>query len=244
MVTVTQSATLAQLKATAAAIAESLKSYALIKSLGDLAWINEISEDELSSSLLDIINAKANSDDVTKEIAQAVSKSGHARFEVANSVPSASEAEENVLYLVKNADTGYYDIYALIGSEVVRLDDTTVNLDDYVTNDSLKTALEDYYTSEQVDEAIKEAAYTHPTYTSYENGLYKVTVDDTGHVSEATSVTKADISELGVAITDTTYDEATATKSGLMSADDKEKLDSMEIAADEEFAEMLADVFC
>ena len=42
--------------------------------------------------------------------------------------------------------------------------------------------------------------YTHPSYTARASGLYKVTVDGTGHVSAATAVTKSDITALGIPI--------------------------------------------
>ena len=45
--------------------------------------------------------------------------------------------------------------------------------------------------------------YTHPSYTAKASGLYKVTVDSTGHVSAATAVTKADITGLGIPGSDT-----------------------------------------
>lgn len=45
--------------------------------------------------------------------------------------------------------------------------------------------------------------YAHPTYPAQSNGLYKVTVDGTGHVSETAAVTKADITALGIPGTDT-----------------------------------------
>lgn len=47
--------------------------------------------------------------------------------------------------------------------------------------------------------------YTHPTYTAHSSGLYKITVDSKGHVSEATAVAKADITTLGIPGQDTTY---------------------------------------
>ena len=49
--------------------------------------------------------------------------------------------------------------------------------------------------------------YTHPSYTNHASGLYKVTVDATGHVSAATAVTKNDITALGIPgqDTNTTY---------------------------------------
>lgn len=71
------------------------------------------------------------------DIATAIAKSAHARFEKVEKVPSNDEAQDNVLYLVMNAATGYYDIYAKVGEEVVRLDDTTVDLSNYATIDQL-----------------------------------------------------------------------------------------------------------
>ena len=49
-------------------------------------------------------------------------------YQKADAVPGAEEAEDNVLYLVMNGNTGHYDIYAKVGGEVVLLDDTTVDL--------------------------------------------------------------------------------------------------------------------
>lgn len=47
--------------------------------------------------------------------------------------------------------------------------------------------------------------YTHPSYTARGAGFYKVTVDGTGHVSNVTAVTKADITGLGIPGSDTVY---------------------------------------
>ena len=70
-------------------------------------------------------------------------------------------------------------------------------------------------------------AYTHPSYTAKSSGLYKVTVDATGHVSAATAVAKSDITALGIPSTNTTYSNATTSAAGLMSASDKSKLDGI-----------------
>lgn len=72
-------------------------------------------------------------------------------------------------------------------------------------------------------------AYTHPGYTAKTSGLYKVTVDASGHVSAAATVTKADITALGIPAqdTNTTYGLATTTADGLMSKADKTKLDEL-----------------
>lgn len=69
--------------------------------------------------------------------------------------------------------------------------------------------------------------YTHPTYTAHASGLYKVTVNNTGHVSAATAVGKDDITALGIPAQDTTYTAASQVKMGLLTAADKTKLDGI-----------------
>lgn len=75
--------------------------------------------------------------------------------------------------------------------------------------------------------------YTHPSYTNRTSGLYKITVDATGHVSAATAVTKSDITALGIPgqDTNTTYANATTSTDGLMSAEDKVKLNGIAAGA-------------
>lgn len=82
---------------------------------------------------------------------------------------------------------------------------------------------------------IEEGAnnYVHPTHTPKESGLYKVTVDSSGHITAVTAVTKSDITALGIPgeNTDTKYSVATTESSGLFSSVDKKKLDSVEEGA-------------
>ena len=47
--------------------------------------------------------------------------------------------------------------------------------------------------------------YQHPSHTAHESGLYKITTDGLGHVSNATAVTKEDITALGIPAQETTY---------------------------------------
>ena len=57
-------------------------------------------------------------------------------------------------------------------------------------------------TNDKITIAATDTKYTHPTYTAKNSGLYKITVDGTGHVSAATAVTKADITALGIPASD------------------------------------------
>lgn len=192
------------------------------------------------------------SEQVVAAINTAISKSGHASFQKVDAVPKADAAQENILYLVMNTTTKHYDIYAKIkGSSdsytMELLDDTTVDLSDKVDKVAGKgLSTNDYTTAEKTKLAgIAEGAnkYVHPSYTAKTSGLYKVTVDATGHVSAVAAVTKGDITALGIPGQDTTYPEATTAKAGLMSAADKSKLDGMTIATDAEVSEMLTEVF-
>lgn len=95
-----------------------------------------------ASKLASLQNLKDVATRIKTEYLSAISKAGHAKFQKAESVPTPETAEENVLYLVKNSDTGHYDIYTLIDGSVERLDDTAVDLEGYVTDDKLAQQLE------------------------------------------------------------------------------------------------------
>lgn len=66
---------------------------------------------------------------------------------------------------------------------------------------------------------------------AFASGLYKITTNAQGHVTAATAVAKADITALGIPGTNTTYNDATTSVAGLMSASDKTKLDGIAIGA-------------
>lgn len=76
-------------------------------------------------------------------------------------------------------------------------------------------------------EGIEDGAnkYVHPSYNAYTSGLYKITVDEFGHVSSVAAVSKDDIVGLGIPAQDTTYVDATTSASGLLSSADKTTYD-------------------
>lgn len=80
-----------------------------------------------------------------------------------------------------------------------------INLEEASDSTSGLMSVED---KEKLD-SIESGAnfYTHPSYTPHASGLYKITVDETGHVSQTTAVTKQDILDLGVADGDQIYPE-------------------------------------
>lgn len=200
--------------------------------------------------------------EVSSAIQTAISKSGHASYQKVSAVPAVDAAQENILYLVMNTTTKHYDIYAKIKGDgdtytMEQLDDTTVDLSGYVEKEDGKGLSDENFTAAYKDKLDGIAAgankYVHPTHTAAASGLYKTTVDAEGHVTNTIPVTKDDITGLGIPAQDTTYDEATTAKAGLMSAADKTKLDGMDTtidkaianhtATDAEVSEMLAEIY-
>lgn len=111
------------------------------------------------------------------------------------------------------------------------LNDTKV---DKVAGKGLST--NDYTTAEKNKLAtIAEDAnkYVHPTYTVQSSGLYKITVDSTGHISSVAPVTKDDIVALGIPAQDTVYElpQASATEIGGVKINSDYTTGSIDVAA-------------
>lgn len=79
---------------------------------------------------------------------------------------------------------------------------------------------------------LDTAVYTHTTGAEQkEAALVKVTTDTEGHVKTVAKVEKGDIVALGIPAQDTTYEDATALKSGLLSAEGFKKLEGIKEGA-------------
>lgn len=78
-----------------------------------------------------------------------------------------------------------------------------------------------------------KTAYDHAVAkgSAFSSGLYKIATNAEGHVTAAESVTKGDITALGIPAQDTTYSLAGYGENGLMSSSDKDKLDGIEAGA-------------
>ena len=74
---------------------------------------------------------------------------------------------------------------------------------------------------------VKTKVYLPENFTALSHGLYKITTNSNGAVTLGEAVTKEDLVALGLPGQDTTYQDATASKSGLMSASDKTKLNGI-----------------
>lgn len=107
----------------------------------DIANLQEQKADKATTLSGYGITDAMTSTEISEAIKTAIAQTGHASFQKVSEVPSASTAEDNVLYLVMNTESGYYDIYAKVDDEVVRLDDVSIDLDDYSTTEEMNTAI-------------------------------------------------------------------------------------------------------
>ena len=170
--------------------------------------------------------------EVSQSIKTAIAETGHASFKKVEQLPEPEAAEENVLYLFKNAETQKYDIYAKVdgSDQLERLDDTTVDLADYVTTEKL------------TQELAKKAESTHNHTTSEITDLQDAldAKQDKGDYATKTELTSG---LAGKAEKEHDHEDATDSKHGYMSIDDKKKLDGIEIATNEDVEAMLTEVF-
>lgn len=196
-------------------------------------------------------------DEINAKISAVYKPAGSVAFA---DLPALAENVLGNVYNVTNAFTTTANFVEGAGNKypkgtnvvVVKVDDAYkfdvlagfVDLSGYVEKETGKgLSTNDYTTAEKTKlGGIEEGAnkYTHPTHTAYASGLYKTTVDAQGHVTAAAKVTKEDITGLGIPGQDTTYDEATTTNAGLMSAADKTKLDALDTTIDSKIADRIA----
>jgi hypothetical protein len=157
-------------------------------------------------------------------------------FPIESMIIDASYANGTLTLTLQNGNSIDVDISAIISGLVPdsrKINNKPLSADVTLTQDDIGegTSYKRYSSTEKTKLAgIDEGAnrYVHPSYTARPNALYKITVDNTGHISEVTPVTKQDITALGIPAQDTRYPLATESTSGLMSSVDKKKLNAID----------------
>ena len=171
-----------------------------------------------------------------KNEAGAVVSTSSIDFPIESMIIDASYANGILTLTLQNGTSIDVDISAIISGLVPdsrKVNNKPLSTDVTLTQDDIGegTSYKRYSSAEKTKLAgIDEGAnrYVHPSYTARSNALYKITVDNTGHISEVTPVTKQDITALGIPAQDTQYSLATESTSGLMSSVDKKKLNAID----------------
>lgn len=229
-----------------------------VKGLAALAYKAQVSESDLDAALTAVLAAKAAKADVDTLIGTDTGKSVRtiANEELAAQlIPEGAQESLDTLTEIAQWIQDHPDDAAAMNTAIAKLNGIVAGIggedDDYATVMAAiegKIAGATKVEASEINGNIKidgeeTTVYTHPTATAVAAGFKKVGNDDKGHVVLGADVTKQDIVALGIPAQDTTYQPATTEANGLMSKEDKTKLDGMEVALDTEVTAMLNEVF-
>ena len=214
-----------------------------VKGLAALAYKAQVSESDLDSALTAVLAAKAAKADVDTLIGSDAGKSVRtiANEELAAQlIPEGAQESLDTLTEIANWIQEHPDDASAMNTAITKLNGIVAGIggeeDDYATviaaiEGKLTAALATITagsTNGHLDvNGTDVTVYTHPAHTAKSSGLYKITVDAEGHVSEAEAVTKQDITGLGIPAQDTTYQKATAAADGLMSKEHFAKVEGI-----------------
>lgn len=229
-----------------------------VKGLAALAYKAQVSESDLDAALTAVLAAKAAKADVDTLIGTDTGKSVRtiANEELAAQlIPEGAQESLDTLTEIAQWIQDHPDDAAAMNTAIAKLNGIVAGIggedDDYATVMAAiegKIAGATKVEASEINGNIKidgeeTTVYTHPTTTAVAAGFKKVGNDDKGHVVLGADVTKQDIVALGIPAQDTTYQPATTEANGLMSKEDKTKLDGMAVALDTEVTAMLNEVF-
>lgn len=229
-----------------------------VKGLAALAYKAQVSEADLDSALTAVLAAKAAKTDVDTLIGSDTGKSIRtiANEELAAQlIPEGAQESLDTLTEIAQWIQSHPDDAAAMNAAIAKLNEIVAGIggeeDDYATvmaaiEGKIAAAMEGIAADatkvekSETNGNIKingqeTVVYTHPTVSPVEAGFKKVGNDANGHVVLGPDVTKDDIAAL--------VGKASSDADGLMSKEDKAKLDGIEVATDEEVTAMLDEVF-
>lgn len=229
-----------------------------VTGLAALAYKAQISEADLDTALKAVLDGKASGADLATLIGTDAGKSARtiANEELAAQlIPEGAQEALDTLTEIAQWIQDHPNDASAMNAAITKLNGIVAGIggdeDEYAT---VMAAIEGKITGatkvekSEVNGNIKingqeTVVYTHPAAEAVEAGFKKVGKDNQGHAVIGDDVTKEDIVALGIPAQDTTYQPATSQANGLMSKEDKIKLDSIEVATDEEVNQMLDEVF-
>lgn len=203
---------------------EALKFYATKEDLSKIDVTSQLvgyaKKTEIPTKLSQLNNDKTFKTET--EIQTMINNSAKLKKEVVTSLPSSGK--EDIIYLLqnKNDNNNFYTEYLWIGGKWEIIGDTKVDLTDYAKKTEIKSSL-----SEMTSDS------THRTVTDDEKKKWNNKVEKvTGKAlstNDYTDVAKAKVDNIPTnpKYTDTTYSNATTSSAGLMSAEDKVKLNGL-----------------
>lgn len=190
-----------------------------------------------SDTVFGQLNEKITTTQAETLIAEAVASAGHLRREVVETLPEASVADPDVIYMVKDAfaiGNDKYKEYMLIGGELTQIGDTSVDLSGYVQKKSGVAENVIGVFDASGDIVGNAAGKTLLDFVEKEDGKRLMTEEEGAKLAGLVGLNDATFAAPLTFNADTktlSVNEATADASGLMSAELFSKLTGIEAGA-------------
>ena len=191
-----------------------------------------------SDTVFGQLNEKITAAEAEALVAEAVASAGHLRREVVETLPAASAADPDVIYMVKDAfaiGNDKYKEYRLIGGMLVQIGDTSVDLSGYVQKKSGVAENVIGVFSASGDIVGNAAGKTLLDFVEKEDGKRLMTEEEGTKLAGLVGLNDATFTAPLVFNADTktlSVNEATADAAGLMSAELFSKLTGIEAGAE------------
>lgn len=174
-----------------------------LDTLGELASAMQDNDDAIAA-LETIAASKANASDLTSHTGNStihITSTERTKWNAAKTHADSAHAPSNA-EVNQNAFSNI-----TVGSTTIAADTKT---DTLTLVAGTNVTITPDAASDKITISSKDTVYTHPSYTPRNSGLYKFSVDNSGHVNGVTAVSKNDITALGIPAQDTKYTLPTA----------------------------------
>ena len=181
-----------------------------------------INDSEFITKIVDnLINYYKKTETYTKdEVNKLIENIKNSRFKKSEVKPEVGE--ENIIYLIpseKPQEENIYDEFIYTESKWEKIGSTKMDFSDYTDNEQLNELLSNYVTNETFTAELKNKLDTNSS-----GYIKKLSIE-----GKTITYTRGDDTTGTLETKDTTYQVATGSSDGLMSSQDKSKLDTLEI---------------
>lgn len=189
----------------------------------------------ITKSVSDLVNYYEKSKLYTKdEINTLLSRVGQFSYEVVQSLPQASEETTNMIYLVPSSNQGgnnYKDEYITINEgnqyKWELIGSTNIDLSEYITTTQLESKLSEYVSNTSLSDTLSSYVQTSTLAGYVTNSALNTKLSDYATKSHVTTA-------LSDYVTKTTL--ATTSQNGLMTKEDKQKLENLSSSTVQDFS--------
>ena len=181
-----------------------------------------VNDSEFITKIVDnLINYYKKTETYTKdEVNKLIENIKNSRFKKLEVKPEVGE--ENIIYLIpsdKPQEENIYDEFIYTESKWEKIGSTKMDFSDYTDNEQLNELLSNYVTNETFTAELKNKLDTNSS-----GYIKKLSIE-----GKTITYTRGDDTTGTLETKDTTYQVATGSSDGLMSSQDKSKLDTLEI---------------